>query len=283
MINHLAVLFLLSIQTALSATSDTIFRALNGLAGRSLAFDKLIALSLDNNLVKAAVIGCCFFAAWQAAGTPEQTQRVRKILLTTLVAAALVVATTKALSHMIFLPRPVVLTHRIYGLSGNKLIEYNRQSVRVPLDEESQQDYHKLVTGDVRTNDLGSFPSDHAGFFAAIALGIWLASRRIGAIALAWTLLVIAAAKMISGQHSPLDIAAGVAAAITWLLICQFIAKKWPGRVLEKISRWTLKHNALSSAVLFAIVFEISSTLDDVKPLAKLAVEVAKKTLGAGN
>src|SRR5437016_7327430 len=47
--------------------------------------------------------------------------------------------------------------------------------------------FRSLVNGDVETNDLGSFPSDHAGFFIAISLGIWLASRRLGLIALGWT------------------------------------------------------------------------------------------------
>lgn len=44
-----------------------------------------------------------------------------------------------------------------------------RMPVRIPLDDTSQKDYRALTNGDVETNDLGSFPSDHAGFFLAIS------------------------------------------------------------------------------------------------------------------
>src|SRR5437016_13857490 len=85
--------------------------------------------------------------------------------------------------------------------------------------------FRSLLSGDVQTNDLGSFPSDHAGFFIAISLGIWLASRRLGWIALGWTVSVILMGKMISGQHTPLDIAAGAAVAVAEVSIIQFAAR----------------------------------------------------------
>lgn len=36
----------------------------NGLAGRSVIFDNFVGLILGNNLVKAGIIGACFFGAW---------------------------------------------------------------------------------------------------------------------------------------------------------------------------------------------------------------------------
>src|SRR5437016_6890703 len=113
--------------------------------------------------------------------------------------------------------------------------------------------FRSLVNGDVETNDLGSFPSDHAGFFIAISLGIWLASRRLGWIALGWTVLVILTGKMISGQHTPLDIAAGAAVAIAEVSIIQFAARRQLNRLLDKASGWTLRYSALSSALVFAV------------------------------
>src|SRR5437667_8835045 len=100
-----------------------------------------------------------------------------------------------------------------------------RMPVRVPLDETSQKEYRALVNGDIESNDLGSFPSDHAGFFIAISLGIWLASRRLGFLALGWSAIVILGGKMISGQHTPLDIAAGVTVAICELAVVQYVVR----------------------------------------------------------
>ena len=103
------------------------------------------------------------------------------------------ITTTKVLSKTIFLPRPEIQSQKIYRLEGDQLVEMKRMPVRIMLDETSQKDYRALLSGEIETNDLGSFPSDHAGFFIAISLGIWLASRRLGLLALGWSVFVILA------------------------------------------------------------------------------------------
>src|SRR5437016_7570827 len=176
-----------SLVTTLTNLNDRLLLGINGLAGRSWLFDSTVAFFQDNDLAKAGVIGCCFLAAWYGGKTTNGTTTRRKILIVGLLASVCVIATTKVLSHTIFLPRPEIQSRKIYRLEGDQLVEMKRMPVRVPLDENSQKDYRALVNGDVETNDLGSFPSDHAGFFIAISLGIWLASRRLGLIALGWT------------------------------------------------------------------------------------------------
>jgi len=254
----------------LTNLNEQLLAGMNGMAGRSWFFDSLVALTQENDLIKAGLIGCCFFAAWYSGKTQDQTGARRKVLLVTLVAAVCVLATTKILSHSVFLPRPAIESQKIYHLSGDSLVEMKRANVRVPLDEESQKDHRDLLNGDVNSNDLGSFPSDHAGFFLVISLGIFFASRRIGLVALGWTVFVILAGKMIQAQHAPFDIAAGAAVAITELSILRFAARTRLGLVLDKISLWTFKYSAISSALLFAIVFEIASTLFHVRALLAL-------------
>jgi len=254
----------------LTNLNDQILAGMNGMAGRSWFFDSMVGLTQGNDLIKAGLIGCCFFAAWYSGKTLEDTRARRKVLLVTLVAAVCVLATTKVLSHTIFLPRPAIESQKIYHLSGDDLVAMRRTNVRVPLDEESQKDHRDLVNGDVKTNDLGSFPSDHAGFFLAISLGIFLASRRIGLVAVGWTVFVILAGKMIQAEHAPVDIAAGAAVAITELSVLRFAAQTRLGSILDRVSFWTFKYSALSAALLFAIVFEISSTLFHIRELLAL-------------
>jgi len=267
----------------LTELSDRILLAINSIAGRSWLFDSVVGFFQDNDLAKAGVIGCCFFAAWYGGKSDNSTNMRRRVLVTTLIAAVFVITTTKVLSHTIFLPRPEIQSQKIYQLEGDQLVEMKRMAVRIPLDETSQKDYRALLSGDIETNDLGSFPSDHAGFFLAISLGIWLASRRLGWLALGWTLFIILGGKMIGGHHTPLDIAAGAAVAIVELAIIQYVVRKRFSGWLDKLTGLTLRYGALSSALLFLVAFEVSSTMIHVRAfLGLLAAMRRHLILGMG-
>jgi len=272
-------LILLSFLGRLSDLNDQLLLVLNSAAGRSWLFDSVVAFFLDNDLAKAGVIGCCFLAAWYGGKSTNSTNARRKILITTLIAAACVITTTKVLSKTIFLPRPEIQSQKIYRLEGEQLVEMKRMPVRFMLDEESQKNYHALISGDVETNDLGSFPSDHAGFFIAISLGIWLASRRLGWLALGWTVLVILGGKMISAQHTPLDIAAGATVAIVELSAIQFVLRKRFSGLLEKLTSLTLRYSALSSAIVFLVAFEVSSTMIHIRAFLGLLAAMRRHVL----
>ncbi|TMQ72122.1 MAG: phosphatase PAP2 family protein [Candidatus Eisenbacteria bacterium] len=248
--------------------NDAVGQALNNLAGRSRLLDDLLYLGLHNDLAKGAVIGACFFAAWFGHASREDLLRARAILLTTLAAAALVLATTKTMSHVIVLPRPAILSQRLYLLEGDQLREQARLPFRVPLDGWDQTKARTLSEGQVLVDDLGGFPSDHAGLFVTLALGIWVVSRAAGAIALFWTFGVILAGKIITGQHSLFDVVAGTAMAVLGLAICLGVASRWLDRPLERLANWTLRHGAFASALIFLVMFEVGSTLDHLPDLA---------------
>jgi len=259
--------------------NDQLSIGINSLAGQSWIFDNILGFFRYNDLAKAGVIGCCFLAAWYGAKSRQSTTERRKILITTLVAAVFVIGTTKLLSHAIFLPRPDIQSQKIYRLDGDQLIEMKRVPVRVPLDETSQKDHRALLNGDVDTNDLGSFPSDHAGFFVAISLGIWLACRRLGWLALGWTVFVIIGGKIISGEHTLLDVAAGAIIAIGELSVMQYFARKPFGWLLDKLTPLTLRYGAISSALVFLVAFEMSSTLIHVRALLGLLAAMRRHVM----
>ena len=268
-----------SLASWLSQLNDQLLLLINSVAGRSWLFDSIVAFFLDNDLAKAGVIGGCFLAAWYGGKSVDSTNARRKILITTLIAAVFVITTTKVLSKTIFLPRPEIQSQKIYRLEGDQLVEMKRMPVRVMLDENSQKDYRALLSGEVETNDLGSFPSDHAGFFIAISLGIWLASRRLGLLALGWSIFVILAGKMISGQHTPLDVAAGATVAIAELAVVQYVVRKRLDGWLDKLSGLTLRYSALSSAIVFLIAFEVSSTMIHIRAFLGLLAAMRRHVL----
>ena len=272
-------LIIVSFVGRLNELNDQLLLLINGVAGRSWLFDSVVAFFLENDLAKAGVIGGCFLAAWYGGKSAAATDARRKVLIVTLISAVCVITTTKVLSKTIFLPRPEVQSQKIYKLDGDQLVEMKRVPVRFLLDDESQKNYRALLSGDVDSNDLGSFPSDHAGFFIAISLGIWLASRRLGWLALGWTAIVILGGKMISAQHTPLDIAAGAAVAIIELSIIQYILRTRFTGLLERLSGLTLRYSALSSAVIFLVAFEVSSTMIHVRAFLGLLAAMRRHVL----
>ncbi len=260
---------------SLSGISDRVSLAINQLVGRSRAFDSLVALPLHNDLIKAAVIGACFFAAWFGPSAPADVLRARKVLITTLLASILAIAASKLTSHSVFYPRPFVQTQKIYLLDGDHLVESKRVPYRMPLGRAAEDESHALSQGNLDENDLGTFPSDHASFFVAISLGVFLAARGAGTIALFWTFVVVLGGKILAGQHTVLDTLGGVAIAVAALAFCQFVTRRWASGALDRAAQWTVRHGALSSAILFIAVFEIASTLTHLPPLFAVLKKLA--------
>jgi len=260
----------------LTGINDYLYEMINGLAGKSWIFDNLIDLPLKSNLVKAALIGACFMFAWLTGANEAEVARRRKILLITLIASVFVIGTTKTLSKTIFLPRPFIQSQKTFHLEGDQLIESRKLDYRVPLDDENQKGFEALKRGEIIQNDLGSFPSDHAGFYMTLAVGILLACRSAGLIALFWTFFVALGCRVITGQHSPLDIAVGSGIGIGILLALQVIIGNLGKRLIEPVVNWTLKHSAFSSAVIFIFLFEAANTLEDVRQILKVGVDIAK-------
>ena len=230
----------------LTGISDWLYALLNGLSGRSWLFDTLVAVPMENPLVKAGPVAACFAFAWYAAGDQAAVRRRRGILLVTLLSLLFVAAATRALSNSIFIPRPFVQSQTLYELEDGQLVEAPRRAHRVPLEGEYRDRHEALARGDVVQNDLGSFPSDHAGFYLALALGILLACRAAGWIALAWTVFVILLSRVVTGMHSPIDIAAGGAIGAAILLAFHFVFHRWGGWILGALTGWTLRHPGLA-------------------------------------
>ncbi|MGQ0457487.1 MAG: phosphatase PAP2 family protein [Hyphomicrobium sp.] len=55
-----------------------------------------------------------------------------------------------------------------------------------------------------------SFPSDHAVYFAALSVGLYVLDKRLGVVAALWSLFVICLPRIYIGLHYPSDIIAGL-------------------------------------------------------------------------
>jgi undecaprenyl-diphosphatase len=261
--------------------SDWLYLLLNGVAGRSWLLDTLISLPLDNNLVKAGPIGACFVYAWWAGRDEADTRRRRSVLLVTVASLLFVMAATKTIADGYFQPRPFVHAQQAWHLEDGKLVETEKLEYREPLNGGVSNRYRALKRGEIEQNDLGSFPSDHAGFFVALALGIFLASRRAGAVALGWTAVAILLPRIVTGMHSPLDIAAGAGIGAGVSLAMHFAARRTGRWALEPLSGWTLRHEALAAALVFFVAFESTNVLTNVRDLAGTGEEIVSHVAGS--
>ena len=262
---------------AVIAASDALFELCNGLAGRSWLFDNIMALAVNNSLFKAALIGGCFFAVWHGHQSADTVRRNRRVLLVTLLASTVVIAVTYTLSKSVLMPRPYVQSLASVHLHGAQLVETAPLTYRVPLDDESQARYRALTNGDIARNDLISFPSDHAGFYITLAAGILLVSRGLGRLAVGWTVLVLLGSRVITGQHSPLDIVAGMSIGLLILWLFQYIFARSLRPLVESAVSWTFRHQALATVLIFIAVFEAANALQDLRPLLEVGAGIAAR------
>jgi membrane-associated phospholipid phosphatase len=258
-----------------------LFGLFNALAGRSWALDTLIDLPLTNNLVKAAVIGACFLFAWHQTADEAATRRRREILLIAVAASIMTLGITQPLGHRIFHPRPFVAAQEHYRWDGAALVQPPALAFREPLAGDTHRDLAKLRAGQVSENDLGSFPSDHAGFFFTLALGIWLACRRAGWVAIGWTLVIILMPRIVMGQHWPLDIAAGAAIGGAVLAALYFGLHRRPRSVHDPVVDWTMRHSPFATALIFLFLAAAVNALADIRDGMGVAKELAKYWIGA--
>lgn len=114
-----------------------------------------------------------------------------------------------------------------------------------------------------RLEDWSSFPSDHAVMFGALALAIFLLDRRLGWLAIIWTIVVILLPRIYLGAHYPSDLVVGavIGASIMagiWLLPSpQFLQRG----LLDLEDR----HKGIVVAALFLFLYFCSTMFADVR------------------
>jgi membrane-associated phospholipid phosphatase len=126
-------------------------------------------------------------------------------------------------------------------------VALNQPLVRHFHEARPYTDHPHLLVLAHRSSDY-SFPSDHAVMAGAVAAGLWLVDRRLGAVA-GIAALLMAFARVYIAAHYPHDVLAGlvIGAAISllgWLILA---------RVLTGLVTW-LSHTAVRPLVATAAV-----------------------------
>ena len=254
---------------------DNIYLFFNSLTGRSPLLDVLFSLPNVSNLVKAGPVGAALFYAWFSGQGTDRVRR-RSILLITLLSLVFTVAITKSVGQSIYFPRPFVRTVPLLELDAGKFVLEEPLPSREPLAGPNRERFEALKHGTVTANDLASFPSDHAAFFFPLALGIFLACRRAGAVALGWTVAVILTTRIMSGMHSPFDIIAGATIGTAVLVAFLFAGRRWLSRFFDAAADWTIRKDAFAASLLFIVTYAIVNVLEDLDAVARAVLPLLK-------
>lgn len=252
----------------LAEFNDWLVEALNSLVGRSFLLDTVLALPLRNELVKAAPVLACLLAAWQGNRIQEKLHR-RRILVVTMLAGLAAAGLSRLISESNALPRPYVFQERVYALGSDGLVAQDIQPLRTPLDNASRERAGRLDTAQIPPNDFGSFPSDHAALFFTLSLGICLAYRKAGILAMAWTFGAILLPKLWVGMHSPLDVLGGCLLGAIVLGLFVAIQRHACDGLARKTTHLTIRYEGLATAIVFLFAFEAGATFDHVAELGK--------------
>ena len=123
---------------------DQLFQAINSLVGRSWLIDTLLGYPLRNSVVKAAVVGGCYMAAWYSADLGEESLRRRRALLAGVLAAVFAIAASKAISPYCAKPRPFAQSSTLFVHQGDQLMPQRSLPFRVPREHFSESRHRAM-------------------------------------------------------------------------------------------------------------------------------------------
>jgi undecaprenyl-diphosphatase len=121
-----------------------------------------------------------------------------------------------------------------------------------------------------------SFPSDHAALFFTLIVGLFLASRRLGVIALAYGLLFVCLPRVYLGLHYPTDIISGamLGIAIAWLVSLHRVKQA----ISEPLLRWLKSHPGPFYACLFFYTWQVAAAFGWVRNALETFLHLAKNS-----
>jgi len=210
--------------------------ALNQMAGRWPALDRAALIVQEFNLPKGGLM----FALAAAAFAMRHRVATRSRLVLGCMAASAAAAASRTIQLFLpNIPRPLF----------DPALRFN-----LPIDGDRGA-----------LHDWSSFPSDNAALLFGVALAVWFANRRIGAIAFL-VFAVAALARVYGGLHYPTDMLGGAALSAALVLASRSLDLGF----LENHRQLVYRHRALWAGLLFLFAFQAASLFDDLRAIATL-------------
>lgn len=149
---------------------------------------------------------------------------------------------------------------------GRALTHWLPFRVRPVYSSELHLQFATSVSKDALLTSWSSFPSDHAMLWMAIATGIFLVWKRIGLLALAYTVLFICVPRAYLGFHYPTDLIVG--AAIGIVITCVMTREAVRARTSAVVLQWVERYPGPSAMLAFVLCLELVTQFDELRKLA---------------
>ncbi|RDS81170.1 phosphatase PAP2 family protein [Dyella monticola] len=227
----------------MNAFDLTILRFINHFAFRSSLFDYAVIGIEKFYFTRGLGLICLLWWIWFRDG--PTARRDKEIVTATMVATFVALFVGRFMAHW--------LPFRLRPFSNPALM------MRFPA-EASACSGHALRT-------WSSFPSDHAMMWCAVATGIFLASRRLGAIAFIYALVFICLPRVYLGMHYPTDVLAGIVLGVAICLLFNYPALRH--RIATPALDWSIKYQGVFYALVFLLSFELASQFDELRSLTE--------------
>ncbi|MEX3667579.1 phosphatase PAP2 family protein [Paraburkholderia phenoliruptrix] len=159
-----------------------------------------------------------------------------------------------------------VLSGLVALFVGRALTHWLPFRVRPVYSHELNLHFPTSVSKDALLTSWSSFPSDHAMLWMAIATGIFLVWKRIGLLALAYTVLFICLPRAYLGFHYPTDLLVGAAIGIAIAYVMTREAVR--ARSAAPLLRWTERYPGPSAMLAFVLCLELVTQFDELRKLA---------------
>jgi membrane-associated phospholipid phosphatase len=224
---------------------------MNSLVGRSALFDRTIDFLTDNPLFSALLVAL-FWAYWFRPGDSLRMQKTREHLVATLWAGVAAIVVARALA----LQLPFRLRPRY------------------------EPSIHFRVAASPVSPVLlswSAFPSDHAGMYSALAIGLCFVSRRLGLAAMLYVVCLICFPRAYLGYHYPTDLLVGIMIGA----LCAYafnleVARRW---LAAPVVAWERSAPGLFYMGLFFLTLQFATLFDSLRGSALAAYHLAEKVL----
>lgn len=224
-----------------------IMRYVNRFADRSMWLNQAALTIEGRKVTKGGPIVLLFWIAFfQRSSDPQETLHRRRTIAATVPTALFGVVLARVLAHVLpFRERPLRTAALHFELPHAV--------------------HHALPTQVLY--GWSSFPSDHAVLFVTLGVGLLLASRLLGSLALLYICAVILPVRIFLGLHWPTDLLAGAALGVALAFTVTIAAYR------DAVWRFALRcwqnFPGLSAGFIFYLSYEIIDMFEFPLTLAK--------------